>query len=118
MRYMLLIAVDDKDGHQLPPEEEAALMAEYGAFTEALLDAGAMQGGSRLRPTSTATTVRVRDGETFVTDGPFAETKEHLGGFYLIEAADLDAAVAWAAKIPGARFGSVEVRPIWEMDAS
>ena len=118
MRYMLLIAVDDASGHQLPPDEEAALMVEYGAFNAALDEAGAMQGGARLLPTSSATTVRVRDGETLVTDGPFAETKEHLGGFYLIEAADLDAATGWAAKIPGARFGSVEIRPIWEPDAS
>lgn len=118
MRYMLLIAADDADGHQLPPAEEAQLMGDYAAFTEALHEADAMRGGERLRPSSTATTVRVRAGETLVTDGPFAETKEHLGGFYIIEAADLDAAVAWAAKIPGAAHGSVEVRPIWEMDAS
>ena len=117
MRYMLLIAVDDSGGHQLPPAEEAALMAEYGAVTAEMQAADVMRGGDRLHPTSTATTVRVRDGEAIVTDGPFAETKEHLGGYYVIEAEDLDAAVAWAAKIPGARFGSVEVRPIWEMNA-
>ncbi len=113
MRYLLLIATDDASGHQLPPDEEAAIMAEYQAFTDDLQAAGAMLGGERLHPSSTATTVRVRDGEALITDGPFAETKEHLGGYYMIEAADLDAAVAWAAKIPGARFGSVEVRPVW-----
>jgi hypothetical protein len=117
MRYMLMITVDDSAGHQLPPDEAAAAMAEYGAFNAEAGAAGALLGGERLRPSSTATTVRVRDGETLITDGPFAETKEHLGGFYLIEAADLDAAVAWARKIPGARYGSVEIRPVWEMEA-
>lgn len=115
MRYILLITAEDSDGHQLPPAQEAEAMAGYAAFTEALQGADAMRGGERLRPSSTATTVRVRDGEAFVTDGPFAETKEHLGGFYIIEAADLDEAVSWAARIPGAQFGSVEIRPIWEM---
>lgn len=117
MRYILLITADDADGNQLPPDQEAELMAGYGAFTEALHAADAMRGGERLHPSSTATTVRVRGGDALVTDGPFAETKEHLGGFYIIEAADLDEAVSWAARIPGARFGSVEIRPIWEMDA-
>ena len=118
MQYVLLIAVDDSDGTQLPADSEAELMAEYGTFTAALQSAGAMRGGARLRPSASATTLRVRDGEALITDGPFAETKEHLGGYYVIEAADLDEALAWAAKIPGARFGSVEVRPIWEPDAS
>ena len=116
MQYMLLIAVNDEDGTQLPPEIEAEIMQEYGAFTAALQAQGAMVGGARLRPSDAATTVRVRDGSALVTDGPFAETKEHLGGFYLIEAADLDEAIEWAAKIPGARFGSVEIRPVWEPD--
>lgn len=115
MRYLLMITADDRDGFQIPPDEEARAMEEYGAFNEELGAAGALLGGERLHPSSTATTVRVRDGETLVTDGPFADTKEHLGGYYVVDAADLDAAVAWAAKIPGARYGSVEVRPIWEM---
>lgn len=115
MRYMLLIATDEALEADRTPDQEAALMQEYGAFTAELQAAGAMLGAERLRPTSTATTVRIRDGETLVTDGPFAETKEFVGGYYMIEAANLDEAVAWAAKIPSARIGSVEVRPIWEM---
>ncbi|MHC4956206.1 MAG: YciI family protein [Planctomycetota bacterium] len=118
MRYMLLIATEEALDAGRSPDEEMALMQAYGAFSEELQAAGAMLGAERLRPTSASTTVRVRDGETMVTDGPFAETKEYLGGYYMIEAADLDEAVAWAAKIPSARFGCVEVRPIWEMGDS
>jgi len=90
------------------------MMADYGKFSEQLKQAGAYVTGQRLRPISTATTIRVRNGETLATDGPFAETKEQLGGFYLIQAADLDEAMTWAAKIPSAKTGSIEVRPIWE----
>ena len=116
MRYLLMITAADADGHQIPPEEEAAAMAAYAAFNAEAGAAGALLGGERLRPSGTATTVRVRGGETLITDGPFAETKEHIGGFYLIEAEDLDAAIRWAERIPGAVFGSVEIRPIWEME--
>ena len=98
------------------PEAMGELMAGYEAFTTELADSGAFQASERLQPTTTATTVRVRDGKTLSTDGPFTETKEHLGGYYLIDAPDLDAAIAWAAKIPTATYGSIEVRPIWEMD--
>jgi hypothetical protein len=89
-------------------------MAAYYAFTNDSRAAGVNRGGEALQPTSTATTVRVRDGKTVTTDGPFAETKEQLGGYYLFECKDLDEAIQWAAKIPGAKFGSIEVRPIWE----
>ena len=89
-------------------------MAQYDAFTQHLRDRGAMLGGEALDSTATATTVRVVDGRTITTDGPFAETKETLGGFYLVEAADLDEAIAYAAMIPGARHGCIEVRPVWD----
>ena len=87
-------------------------MEAYNALTEEIKQAGAFLGGEGLQPTSTATTVRVRDGEPLLTDGPFAETREQLAGFYLVECADLDEAVRWAGKIPTAAFGSVEVRPV------
>ena len=90
----------------------------YNAYTAMLRERGAYAGGEALQPVTTATTVRVRDGETFTTDGPFAETKEALGGFYLIDAADLDEALALAAACPGARYGSIEVRPIVEFGAA
>jgi hypothetical protein len=89
-------------------------MKAYGAFTEDVRKRGLMQAGEALEPTTTATTVRVRDGETVTTDGPFAETKEALGGFYLVDARDLDEAIELAARIPAAKHGSIEVRPIWE----
>ena len=95
-----------------PLEAMAAVMDDYNVFTQHLRDRGALIAGEGLQPTATATTVRVSDGRTITTDGPFAETKETLGGFYLVEAADLDEAIAYAAMIPGAKNGSVEVRPI------
>jgi hypothetical protein len=91
----------------------AKTLEEYGAFTKSIIASGNFKAGDRLRETHTATTVRVRDGKTLTTDGPFAETREQLGGYYLIEAKDLDAAIAIAARIPGARTGSIEVRPVW-----
>ena len=89
------------------------MLGEYQTFTQSIIQSGNFQAGDRLQPASTATTVRIRDGKRLTTDGPFAETREQLGGYYLIEAKDLDAATAIAARIPGARFGSIEVRPIW-----
>jgi hypothetical protein len=112
MQYLLLIYANEAEP---PPGDVNALVAEYGAFTQAIVQSGAFKAGDRLQPTSTATTVRIRDGKTMVTDGPFAETREQLGGYYLVEAKDLDEANAIAAKIPGARFGSIEVRPIYPM---
>jgi hypothetical protein len=112
-----LICTDESaDTATSPAEAEAeAGMAEYGAFMEEMGKRGVLQGGERLRPTTDATTVRVRDGETVTSDGPFAETKEQIGGYFVVEGKDLDEAIEIAAKIPGARFGSIEVRPIWEM---
>ena len=115
MRYMTLICTEETAMEAATPEEAAATMAEYTAFGEAMGSRGVLTGGERLYPTTDATTVRVRDGEVVTSDGPFAETKEQIGGFYLVECKDLDEAIEVAAKIPGARFGSIEVRPIWEM---
>ena len=115
MRYALLICTDENSITALSPEEAAAGMAEYVAFGEEMTERGVLQGGDRLRPTSDATTVRVRDGEVLTSDGPFAETKEQIGGYYLVDCKDLDEAIEVASKIPGARTGTIEVRPIWEM---
>jgi hypothetical protein len=113
MRYLLMIY--GNESAELNPTEMEGMMSAYNAFTNEVKSSGAYQGGEALQPTATATTVRVRNGDTQLTDGPFAETKEQLGGFYLLDCKDLDQAIAYAAKIPGASHGSVEVRPIWEM---
>ena len=118
MRYMLLIHSDETIYSRMSEAENARLMADFGTFTQALKDAGAFVTADRLRPTTTATTVRLRDGAMLTTDGPFAETKEQLGGFYLIDVENLDDAIAWAAKVPSAKHGSIEVRPIWETPAA
>ena len=115
MQYLLLIYSNEADYAARPQAEVAAMMADYGTFTQGIVQNGNYKGGERLRPVSTATTVRVRDGKTLTTDGPFAETREQLGGYYLIDAKNLDEATAIAARIPGARHGCVEVRPIWTM---
>jgi len=113
VQYMCLIYGDQNGRATMSDEERDQMMAAYGAFTESIRQSGHMVGGDALHPATTATTVRVRDGETLVTDGPFAETKEQLGGYYLIEAKDADEAIAIAARIPGARYGSIEVRPVF-----
>jgi hypothetical protein len=113
MQYALLIYTPEREGEP-DPAEMAAEMEAYDAFTDHLRAKGAMKGGEALDSVATATTVRVVDGRTIATDGPFAETKETLGGFYLVEAADLDEAIAYAAMIPGAERGSIEVRPVWD----
>lgn len=112
MQYMLLIYSREADEAE---QDEAAVLAEYGAFTQGIIQSGAFKAADRLKPVTTATTVRVRDGKTMITDGPFAETREQLGGYYLVEAKDLDEANAIAARIPTARYGSIEVRPVWAM---
>jgi len=111
MNYLLLIYGDEADAPSTPADGEA-MHAAYNAFTEGIAKSGVLRGGDALEAVATATTVRVRGGEVVVTDGPFAETKEQLGGYYLIECADLDAAIAIAADAPGAVKGSIEIRPI------
>jgi len=115
MRYALLINTDEHALSALATDEASGMTAEYMAWSTQATEAGVLLGGERLQPTSTATTVRVRDGETLVTDGPYAETKEQFGGYFLVECPDLDAAIDWASKIPGASHGAIEVRPIWEL---
>jgi hypothetical protein len=115
MRYLLLIAGDESQMQRATPEQGEAMTNEYAAFGKTMAERGVLQGGERLRFTSDATTVRVRNGEVLATDGPFAETKEQLAGYYVVECKDLDEAIEVAAKIPGARTGSIEVRPIWEL---
>ena len=114
MRYMLLIHDDESIFPKMSAQETAKLMADYNRFTEDLQASGAFKDADRLRPVATATTVRVRNGKTLATDGPFAETKEQLGGFYLIDVKNLDEAIRWASKVPSAKMGCVEVRPVWE----
>jgi hypothetical protein len=113
MKYALLICSDESAEGAMSPEEGQAEFAKYLVFQEGA--GSAILGGERLRPTSDATTVRVRDGEVLASDGPFAETKEQMGGFYLVEAKDLDEAIDLASKIPAALHGSIEVRPVWDM---
>jgi len=114
MRYLALIYAPEPTA--APSEGDARqMMEEYGAYTEMIKQRGAFLGGDALQPSATATTLRVRDGKLTTTDGPFAETKEQLGGYYELQCKDLDEAVELAAKIPGARFGAIEVRPIMEM---
>ena len=115
MQYLLLLHTDEKAMQAATAEETGSILAAYGAYMKAMADAGVSKGGQRLRPTSTATTVRVKDGKTQVLNGPYAEVKEQLGGYFLIDAPDLDQAISWAARCPAAHHGAVEVRPIWEM---
>ena len=114
MKYLLLIYDDPSVWGSMSEEESNAIMGEYFAYTEEMRNAGAFVAGEALQPDATGTVVKVRDGQTLTTDGPFAETKEQLGGYYLVEAADLDEAIRWAAKIPSAKVGSIEVRPVME----
>ncbi len=112
MQYLCLIYDPEKAWTEMSEADRNAMSAEYMGFTQDIMKSGHFKAGEALKPTSTATTVRVRDGKTTTTDGPFAETREQLGGFYLIEAKDLDEATQIAARIPSARIGSIEVRPI------
>ena len=117
MQYLLTIYADESLWTEAGPEDVDKTMAAYGALGEEMKAAGVILGGEGLQPTSTATAVRVRDGETITTDGPFAETREQLGGYYLIDVKDLDEAIRWAAKIPDAAHGTVEVRPVMDYEA-
>ena len=116
MKYLCTIYGEEGQWSDATPEQMSEVMAAYGAFGEEA--AGVILGGEGLEPSSSATTVRVRDGERVLSDGPFAETKEQLGGFYLLECGSLDEAIGWAAKIPGAATGSVEVRPVMNYEGA
>jgi hypothetical protein len=113
MQYMLLIYASESGWSQMSPAEQEQGLAAYYAYTEALKKAGILAGSNRLQDTSATTTVRVANGKPRVLDGPYADSKEQLGGYYLIDVPDLDAAIAWAARCPGAGHGAVEVRPVW-----
>ena len=117
MKYLLLIYDEEKRFETMSEAEGRQLMGEYGQFTQGIQASGHFQAAARLQPTAAATSVRIRDGKRMVTDGPFAETREQLGGYYLIEAKDLDEAIGIAAKIPSARRGTIEVRPQMEAGA-
>ncbi len=112
MQYLLLIYSDESQAYTVPSSDRDAILAEYNAFTSSIAQSGHLRGGNELDVVKTAKTVRVRNKKNVVTDGPFAETKEALGGYYLVEAKDINEAVAIAARIPSARWGSIEVRPI------
>jgi hypothetical protein len=114
MRYVALIYTDENAPST--PDDWQKMAVEYEEFGKKATEAGTIRGGDALHPTSTATTVRVRNDETLTVDGPFAETKEHLGGYYELNCKDLDEAIKWAAQIPGAKHGCVEVRPIMEFE--
>jgi hypothetical protein len=117
MQYLCLIYQDEKEWQKLTPAESVRITGEFFAYTESIKKSGHYAGGNALQPTHTATTVRVRQGKSATTDGPFAETKEQLGGYYLLKARDLNEAIQLAARIPGARLGSVEVRPVMEFQS-
>ena len=118
MEYFLMIHSDPAGWAALTPAQAAEGLAAYGAYSEALQKAGVLRGANRLRPADTATTVRINAGKTEVLNGPYIETREQLGGYYLIDVPHLDAALGWAARCPGASHGVVEVRPVWVMGAA
>jgi hypothetical protein len=115
VQYLLMICSEEAGAGPSAGEDESAIMEEYSKFMAEMGERGVLLGGERLQSVADATTVRVRDGEVLTTDGPFAETKEQIGGYYLVDCKDLDEAIEVAAKIPTARSGSIEVRPIWAM---
>ena len=113
MQYLLMLYAEEAGWDKLTAVEQQGAMASYHAYTEGLKKAGVYAGSNRLQPISTATTVRVANGSSQVLDGPYADSKEQLGGYYLIDAPDLDTAISWAARCPGASHGTIEVRPVW-----
>jgi len=115
MQYLLMIYGNEAATLSASKAQSEQVMAAYGAYTEALKQAGVMLGANRLQPSRAATTVRTAGGKTNVLDGPYAESKEQLGGYYLIDVPDLDAALSWASRCPGAAHGAIEVRPVWVM---
>ncbi len=114
MQFAILIYSNEEAMLKADPASKQAMLAAYQAYTQALQSAGALGPWSRLRPTAAATSVRIADGKTQVLNGPYAETREQLGGFYIIDVPDLDAAIGWAARCPSAAVGTIEVRPVWE----
>jgi len=115
MKYMLLIYAEEAGFQRLSPEQAEQAVAAYGAYTEALKKAHVYIDSSRLQPTASAASIRIADGKTTVLNGPYAETKEQLGGYYMIDVPDMDSAMSWAARCPGASHGTVEIRPLWIM---
>ena len=115
MQYLLALYMDESSWEKMTPEQQQQGVAAYGAYTEAVKSAGVLVGSNRLRPSATATTLRTTNGKTQVLDGPFAESKEQLAGYYLIDVPDLDAAMQWAGRCPAAQHGIVEVRAVWAM---
>jgi hypothetical protein len=115
MQYLLMVYVNEASWPKMSKAEQEQGMAAYGAYTEALNKAGVLKGSNRLQPVSTATTVRLANGKPQVLDGPYVDSKEQVGGYYLIDVPDLDAAISWASRCPGASHGVVEVRPTWSM---
>ena len=115
MKYLLMIYVNEAGMQSATKEQVDEQMRAYAAYTDALVKAGVLVGGERLRPSQTATTVRARNGKTEVLDGPYADTKEQLGGYYMIDVPDMDAALSWAARCPGASTGTMEIRPVWPL---
>jgi hypothetical protein len=115
MKYMLLIYQNEAEAQGASEKQMSEMMGAYTAYTKAMRDSGAFVAGDPLQPSTTATTVRLENGRSKVLNGPYAETKEQLGGYYLIDVPDLDAALSWAARCPGAQGGTLEVRPIWAM---
>jgi hypothetical protein len=118
MKYMLLLVGDESQYAGMSEEEIAADMKRWDEYTKELVDAGAFVSGEGLGPSTNATTLRIENGERILTDGPFAETKEQVGGFYVIEAKDLDEAIDWAAKLPSAAYGFTEIRPVMDYEAA
>src|SRR5579864_4090640 len=118
MQYLMLVYAAESGWATMTPEQQAAGAEQYARFTQEIKDGGKLLGSNRLTPVASATTVRVRDGKRIVTDGPYAETKEQLGGYFLIEAKDLDEAIAISVRCPGAHHGTIEVRPVWAMGAA
>ena len=115
MQYLLLIYENEAIAADMSPEQKGAFFNDYMEYTKSIRASGNFKAGDALQPVAKATTVRVRDGKSLTTDGPFAETREQLGGYYLVEAADLDEALELAARIPSAKHGSIEIRPVWQM---
>ena len=115
MQYLLMLYADEAGWDKMTEAQQKEGVAAYAAYTEALRQAGALKGSNRLQPTSAATRVQLANGKPQIMDGPYSDSKEQLGGYYLIEAPDLDAALSWASRCPGAGHGIIEVRPVWSM---